>query len=615
MIEVQQPLAHPDPPHLAPPESNGVATLLPTVPPLLACPQEHAEKVVLASAEEDVKTDGVSRLPALAQATTPQPTQQPEPIQTPEPSNAPQAPQGEPLQVPLTGMPSPDTVQMHVEGGLITLVARDAPLGDVLALLARQQGLNMIIGENIQARVSVTLTRVPIQNALANILAITGYTAVVQPDNTILITSISSDRNKVLPTSQGRAVQVFRLDYTTATDVNAIVKGLLSPAGQSFVSQIKDADNRRTQEVLVVEDVPWNLERIACTVKELDVAPRQVLIEAKILTVELTKDNLWGVNLKVLANADPSITLRTDAFADAAAYANPNTTPSFFFNLSCTQINQLVQALLTTNNAKTLATPKVFAINGQQARVQVGEQIGYNLTTTTQTSTMQSVNFLNVGTILTVTPQITPDNQILMKVKPEVSTGEVDAITKCPNSKTTQVETSVLLPDGHGIVIGGLITESDTNKQTKVPFLGDLWLVGWMFQHRETHRTRNELIITLIPHIVPYQQPAIDAREAQEFQRSVTPLLEGPLCRTNRPWEPNLRDTTQPPAALRRWCGDGDGEPIESLNPANGSGGNSGDASSPRKETIPAPPGEASLPSQRSAQRPTRLPPVTAGTR
>ncbi len=101
---------------------------------------------------------------------------------------------------------------------------------------------------------------------------------------------------------------------------------------------------------------------------------------------------------------------------------------------------------------------------------------------------MESVNFLNVGIILNVTPQITPDNKVLMKVKPEVSTGQINPDTKLPDSKTTQVETSVLLPDGHGIVIGGLIQEEDIENQAKIPFLGDIWIIGWLFQHRETRR-------------------------------------------------------------------------------------------------------------------------------
>jgi type IV pilus assembly protein PilQ len=562
----------------------------------------RGEGVFPASATEPI-TRPVAQLKAVPADAGPERTPRP-----PVP-NEPRDPGGRTLRIPLAGTLSPDVVRLDVQNGLVTIVARDAPLGEVLALLARQQGLNMIAGDDIRAKISITLTQVPIQSAITNILAIAGYTAVVQ-DGTLLITSIASDR-KVSSAVQGRVVQVFRLDYTSATDVNGIIKGLLSPVGQSFVSQVKDADNRKTQEVLVVEDLPSNLERLAQTIQQLDVAPRQVLIEARILAVDLKDDMLSGVNFKILANADPAITIRTDQFADAAAYADPLKTQAFFFNLSSKNINQLVQALETTVNAKTLASPKVFVVNGQQAKIQIGDQLGYNLVTTTQTSTMQSCNFLNVGVILTVTPQITPDNQVLMKVKPEVSTGEINPKTLLPDSHTTQVETSVMLPDDHGIVIGGLIREEDTNNQSKIPFLGDLWLVGWLFQHRETHRSRQEVIISLIPHIVPYQ-PATDSREGREFLRSTTPLLQGPLKRYPRPWEPNLRDANQPPAIFGRWFGADGGTPYGDPGSAAQEGQPCPAEGPPQQQRLEI---IASPPPEQSAQGPVRLPPVMTQTR
>ena len=341
-------------------------------------------------------------------------------------------------------------------------------------------------------------------------------------------------------------VQVFRLDYTSATDISLIIKGLLTPVGQTFVSQVKDADNRKTQEVLVVEDVPSNMERLARTVRQLDVAPRQVLIEAHVLSITLSDDTQCGINLQALLNS-PSVALRTDGFADAAGYAAPGTSQAFFFNLASSNVNALISALQTTANAKTLASPKVFAVNGQKARIQIGSQLGYKTTTTTQTSTMENVSFLSTGIILTVTPQITPDNQVLMTVKPEVSTGQINPATSLPDSTTTQVETSVMLHDGYGIVMGGLIQETDTDNQSKLPFLGDLWLVGRLFQHHEKNRVRNEVIISLIPHIVPYSPDCV-ARESEEFCRSATPLLQGPLQQYPRPWEASLPDAGQRPA-------------------------------------------------------------------
>jgi type II secretory pathway component GspD/PulD (secretin) len=111
----------------------------------------------------------------------------------------------------------------------------------------------------------------------------------------------------------------------------------------------------------------------------------------------------------------------------------------------------------------------VLVINGQEAKIQIGQQLGFRVTTTTETSTLQNVNFLDVGVILKVTPRITSDNQVLMLVHPEVSKGQVNPLTGLPESDTTTVESSVMLPDGQGMVIGGLIQEKTPRCSRRSP--------------------------------------------------------------------------------------------------------------------------------------------------
>jgi hypothetical protein len=149
-----------------------------------------------------------------------------------------------------------------------------------------------------------------------------------------------------------------------------------------------------------------------------------------------------------------------------------------------------------------------------------------------------------VGVVLKVTPWITRDDQVVMYVKPEVSSGEINAKTELPEEETTEVETTLMLPDGHGMVIGGLIQETDIETQNKIPFVGDLWLIGRLFQERILERRRVEIIIALIPHIVPYP-PARHQTECEQFCRADTPLLYGPLRETPRPFEPRFPDAGQ----------------------------------------------------------------------
>ena len=136
----------------------------------------------------------------------------------------------------------------------------------------------------------------------------------------------------------------------------------------------------------------------------------------------------------------------------------------------------------------------------------------------------------------------------MMTVKPEVSDGSVDA-QGLPSSTTTEVETNIMLPDGKGMVIGGLIKEADTVQQQKVPVLGSLWIIGKAFRRNSTTRSRSEIIIVLVPHIIG--GPEFDViRDETEVQQASTPLLHGPLERVPRPWEAKLPDAIENPRKL-----------------------------------------------------------------
>jgi len=233
------------------------------------------------------------------------------------------------------------------------------------------------------------------------------------------------------------------------------------------------------------------------------------------------------------------------SITDLSTFAAPSYNIGIF---NAGSFSGLIQALQKTTDAKTLASPKVLALNGQVAHVQIGKRLGYYVTTTTQTSTLQSVQFLDTGVVLNVTPRITDDNQIMMTVKPEVSDGAVDSLG-LPSSTTTEVETNIMLPDGKGMVIGGLIKETDITSQQKVPVLGSLWMIGKLFRKNNVTRARSEIIIVLVPHIVDGQQ--FDACEDDTgVQQATTPLLYGALDQFPRPWEPKLADAVENPRRM-----------------------------------------------------------------
>ena len=171
----------------------------------------------------------------------------------------------QPKVVPLAPLAydSENRVQLQSNQDLVTLVTRDAPLSTVLSMIAQQQGLNIVTGEEVSQRVNVTLTNVRLSDALDAILAVHGYTWVRQ-NNIITIASMNSDRRNS-PSVQGRHVRVFTLNYVLASDVEAVAKGLMSPLGQSFVNQTNVEEQRNAHEQLIVEDLPPYLDRIAET--------------------------------------------------------------------------------------------------------------------------------------------------------------------------------------------------------------------------------------------------------------------------------------------------------------------------------------------------------------
>ncbi len=445
--------------------------------------------------------------------------------------------------IPLAGPELAERVQIKGAQGRLTVVVRDVPLNQVLMALGQEQGLNIVVADDVITPVSVALENVELRDVMDALTNIAGCTW-AQHNNIIHVTSAMS-ASRLAPHVQARQLMLFPLDYVSAADVDVTVKGLLSPVGQSFITQRNTTDNRRTQEVLVVEDTPGFLRRIAEYVEQADQPPRQVMIQAHVMAVTLSADDRHGVNWEYLFNPHGrDFRLQAEGFAVAGA------PQAFFFNVEGTDLNALVECLKTQTDSKTLASPKVLVLNNQEARLQVGRQLGFRVTTTTETSTLESVDFLDVGVVLRVTPRITRDGQVVMYVKPEVSSGLVNPDTGLPEEETTEVETNVLLPDGRGMVIGGLIQENNTDNQSKIPFLGDIWLIGKLFQRKTVARERTEIIITLLPRIVPAEIPC-DSPHEREVRRGMAPMFRGPLIPAERPWEPALPDAMTNPLTRR----------------------------------------------------------------
>jgi type II secretory pathway component GspD/PulD (secretin) len=454
--------------------------------------------------------------------------------------------------LPLAGAPPVNAIELsqHANGN-IDLSVRNQSLSLVLSELAKQQGLNIVASNDIDALISITLRDVPLEEALTAILSVANYTW-VQRNGIILITSLSD--SATLPAEvQGRQIQVFELNFASAVEIEKAVTNLLTPGvGKVSTSATDPVDNRRTRELVVVEDLPDALARIAAYIQQVDQLPRQVLIEAHVLQVTLTDETRCGVDFHALcrlAGSDinffgvPGISSATTTPSPGIGLPGPIDPPAFVATFTSSDLNAVIQALETTTDSKTLGSPKLLVLNGQQAHIQVGETIYYQQTTTTETTTQAGAASVETGVILRLTPRITEDGRVLLRVEPQVSspTGERPSPELPPNIARIELQSDVMLRDGEGMIIGGLIDERDVTTQQKLPYLGEVKGLGWLFRHSITTKERSEIIFALVPRIQPYS-PEYQLYEQGELVRAGVPLMEGPLCRTNRPWDPVLPD-------------------------------------------------------------------------
>ncbi len=412
-------------------------------------------------------------------------------------------------------------------------------LREVLDFLGEQGGLSILSSNSVQGTVSVSLTDVTIDEALSAILKSTGYVArregkfiYVGTPKDILAMSQSIDRV---------GTRVYRPNYVKAAELQPLIMPLLSPAGTANAATSATAavavsppaqlgiaadgaqtggDTFAQGEVLVVRDYEAVLAEIDQVIAEIDKRPLQVSIEAMLLSVELKDTNSFGVDFQFLrdkqhvlmATGSPLQTLGDVSFTDGGLKLG-------FLDSS---LGAFLAALQTIGDTNVIATPRLMCLNKHKAEILIGQQLGYVTKTLTQTTTAQTVEFLEVGTQLRLRPFISTDGLIRMEVHPELSTGTVEVIEgfTLPNKTVTQVTTNIMVRDGCTVVIGGLMQESLANTGSQVPLLGSAPGIGWLFRTRKGSQTRDEIIVLITPHIVYEPESCLEGdKAAAEFHR------------------------------------------------------------------------------------------------
>jgi type IV pilus assembly protein PilQ len=439
--------------------------------------------------------------------------------------------------------PSRPVVKADPSGsGKLAIHIQNGDLREVLDLLSEQGGLNILAGKDVQGKVSATLTDVDIQSALDAILKSTGYSQ--RRQGKFVFVGTAEEFNVMEQSMDRVGTRVFRPNYVTAAELKTLIQPLLtekigtvsisspSEAGIAANDAQAGGDKYAGGDVVLVHDYEAVLTQIDQVVREVDIRPLQVNIEAMILSVKLADTDHFGVNFALLRDHlkfgwGSPLSALTDFKFD---------TGGLKFGYLDGNVGAFLDALEQISDTNVIATPHVMVLNKHRAEIQIGDMKGYVNTTVTETSSTQNVQFLETGAQLRLRPFISRDGVIRMEIHPELSDGDVKLVGQftLPQKTVTQVTSNIMVRDGCTVVIGGLIKEQLTNATTAVPVLGSLPGIGFLFRQTTETTERHELVILVTPRIV--YEPATcqeGNRAGCEFERRQAVYAENmsPLSR------------------------------------------------------------------------------------
>ncbi|MFN3550369.1 MAG: type IV pilus secretin PilQ [Endomicrobiia bacterium] len=414
---------------------------------------------------------------------------------------------------------------------LITLECVDADIPEVLQMLAIKSKLNIIYGPDVTGKVSISLKNVPFDKAFENLLKITGLTYVSVSENIIRVASpqtIEQERSLDVVYTK-----IFPLNYASARDVAIQIDQIRQAEKRTKGMIIPDL---RTNSLIVTE-TEEGLNYIEELIKKLDVKPYQVSIEAQVIDISL--NNLsdlgvqwggWGMEIQEGNQARfttekdvlgytykwediPGNSLQTGEAITSVFPTGVTPFLNFMFGKislrSGFSAQAAIAALVAKGKAKVLSSPRVTTLNNKTAVILAGERIPYKTSRTETTTgaggittTQETWEYITAGIQLTVTPTVSPDGWITMDVKPKVDIPQISAIGAPPTVKSRETQVTVMLKNNESLVIGGLITDQDVETIRKVPLLGDLPILGYLFKYKGTTKQRTELIILLTPRII-----------------------------------------------------------------------------------------------------------------
>ena len=422
---------------------------------------------------------------------------------------------------------------------LINLSLIDTEIRDALSALAMDQEINIATATEVSGKISVHLYQVTLEKALHAITLAGGFSYHKHGD----VYYVYKPKKAKDPQIDRLQMRIFQLKYADVDKVQEVLGGLPG------IRMLKFHEPSKT---IIIEDTPENIKKVERIIAHWDAMPKQVMIEARILEITLTDEMELGVEWAALLG---DVRVGTSSFsrsvlpADTEVSPVPDTGSGLFFNLltgsDSRRFAAAIDALQEKTNVNTLSTPKVLAIHGEPAKVQVGGQQGYSVATTNLGVTTENIQFIDTGIVLEIVPYIDDHGNVLLNVKPSITSAQLEE--GIPVTRTAFVETWLLAASGDTVLIGGLIQDNITKTRSEVPCLGDLPLLGLLFGSRGRSVDKVELVVLITPQVVNVKEKSLDEAEAiirtkqaeEEMRQEPLPPYRQ-IWELSKPWEKTI---------------------------------------------------------------------------
>ncbi len=421
---------------------------------------------------------------------------------------------------------------------LISFNVRDAQLKDIFRVFAQISGLNFIIGDDVKGTLTMKLKDVPLDQAMNLILQQEGLVAERRGNVVIIMTAqrYQNEKNQQLKALQDKeklermknsVTKVIDLNYITPDYAVDMINKLLYNSEKSSGFIVSDVKNN----AIICHDTPDNVGKIEKIVKLIDQKKKAVEIDARIVEISKTFERQlgiqWGGNffnqkinhsktfiglgganspIDVSSGLPPALNFTNENFIvnlPATLTAAPTSTVSLAVGNVMANYNLDLKLSMgeVEGYTKVLSSPKIITLDNQPAKIESGQQIPYQETAGASGAT--SVSFKDATLSLEVTPHITNDNQVILKLKISKDSPDYShTVGGEPPINTNSVESTVILKNGQTIVIGGLMQQTTEKTVTGVPGLMRIPILGWLFKTKRIYNPQNELYIFVTPHVL-----------------------------------------------------------------------------------------------------------------